>query len=130
MTIQKTGNDAKPNGSDERPGLVFLSFLAGALLGTLLFYGIAYRSWYAGECYQSDSENVSQEEIKALPNGISGYRYQLFGLIIEKRCSWNDIRPTESTRLPGGYLPWVVGFAVIVGVLSAGCCARLIYRHR
>ena len=130
MTIQKAGNDVKPNGSDERPGLVFLSFLAGMLLGTLLFYGIAYRSWYAGERYESDSENVSQEEIKALPNGISGYRFRLFGLIIEERCSWNDIRPTESTRLPGGHWPWVTLFGFIGALLSSFLCWKLLYSRQ
>lgn len=130
MTSQKTDDDVKKNGSDELPGLVFLSFITGAVLGTLLFYGIAYRSWYAGERFESDSENVSEEEIRALPKGVGGYRYQLFGLIIEECCSWNDIRPTESTRLPGGHWPWLTLFAFIGALFSSLLCWKWLYSRQ
>jgi hypothetical protein len=129
MTIKSTINEAKPGRSDERPGLVFIALLAGALLGTLVFYCLAYRSWDESERYFSDSNSVSKDEIKALHQGVRGYRYQLFGLIIEEHIDWGYDKNYLPRRTPGGFFPWVVAFASFGGIALAVGCFRWMYRR-
>ncbi len=115
--------------SDERPGLVFLAALFGCIAGMVAFFSLAYRSWDKHGTYWDDGRNTkfSHSPVGAMPHGIWGHRYQLFGLLIHEEIHRSD--HVESHGLPGGYWPWGIVFGSLGGGL-AGYGVWLIMYHR